>query len=74
MRVDPRYQGRSFGRLILATLEDRALAAGHTTLFMETALLQLAADGLYDNAGYQEIDRGILDGFEVVWLEKHLVL
>jgi ribosomal protein S18 acetylase RimI-like enzyme len=72
MRVHPRYQRRGFGRLVLERLERRAAELGYTTLRLDTTVAQTAAQGLYRGAGYREVGRGRLAGFDVIFFEKRL--
>jgi ribosomal protein S18 acetylase RimI-like enzyme len=82
MRVHPDYQGRGYGQLILDALEAHARAFGYQTLHLDTSILQLAAQKLYEKNGYIEVGRKILqqrvDGdshqeLEVIFYEKQLV-
>ena len=68
MRVHPAFQRRGFGRLILTRLEDREL--GYRQLRLDTTVIQTAAQRLYQSAGYRQVGRGQLAGFEVVYFEK----
>lgn len=49
----PAPVGRGVGRRILAYLEERAGAAGHTEVWLETGSEQPEAIALYVSAGYQ---------------------
>lgn len=60
MRVQPDYQGRGYGQLILDELEDRARTLGYQTLHLDTSTLQIAAQKLYEKNGYREVGRRIL--------------
>ena len=57
MRVDPDHWRQGHGRAMLAALEDEALAAGWTTLVLETLARQTGARHLYESKGYAEVDR-----------------
>ncbi len=72
MRVHPDFQRQGFGRLVLAALERRAGELGYETLRLDTALVQAAAQRLYQEAGYREVGRGELAGFDVIYFEKAL--
>jgi ribosomal protein S18 acetylase RimI-like enzyme len=54
--VQPRVQGRGFGRMLLTELEQRALAFGATEVVLDTNASLVAAGGLYRSSGYSEID------------------
>jgi ribosomal protein S18 acetylase RimI-like enzyme len=72
MRVYPDYQGRGFGQLILDELEARARALGYKTLHLDTSVLQVAAQKLYEKNGYREVGRDIYQQLEVILYEKQL--
>ncbi|MET9294979.1 GNAT family N-acetyltransferase [Streptomyces sp. NPDC003077] len=55
MRVHPRWQGRGFGRLVLAHLERRAVELGYRRLVLDTTEGQHAALALYRRHGYRRI-------------------
>jgi GNAT superfamily N-acetyltransferase len=57
MRVHPAYQGRGYGQLILAELEARAQALGYRTLHLDTSILQIPAQRLYEKNGFREVGR-----------------
>jgi ribosomal protein S18 acetylase RimI-like enzyme len=82
MRVHPEYQGRGYGQLILDELEARARALGYQTLHLDTSILQLPAQKLYEKNGFrevgrdkyqQEVDRDAYQQLEVILYEKQLV-
>ena len=50
--VAPRAQGRGFGRLLLAELEERAQARGAAHVILEVRADNVAALGLYERSGY----------------------
>ncbi|GCF11104.1 GNAT family N-acetyltransferase [Dictyobacter arantiisoli] len=72
MRVHPDYQGRGFGQLILSELETRARAMGYQTLHLDTSVVQLPAQKLYEKNGYYEVGRDVYQGLEVILYEKQL--
>ncbi len=53
--VRPAYQGRGFGRQLTQAAMDRACAAGHRTLRLDTLGHMAAAQGLYRAMGFREI-------------------
>lgn len=73
MRVHPDYQGRGFGQLILNELEARARALGYKTLHLDTSIVQLPAQKLYEKNGYREVGRDIYGHLEVILYEKQLI-
>jgi GNAT superfamily N-acetyltransferase len=82
MRVHPAYQGRGYGQLILDELEARARALGYRTLHLDTSILQLPAQRLYEKNGFrevgrdsyrQEIGKDTYQQLEVILYEKQLV-
>jgi GNAT superfamily N-acetyltransferase len=72
MRVDPAYQRRGFGELILGRLEARARELGVRTLFLDTTVVQTGAEQLYRKHGFIETGRAEAAGLELILFEKHL--
>ncbi len=72
MRVHPDYQGRGYGQLILDELEVRACALGYQTLHLDTSILQLPAQKLYEKNGFHEVGRDMYQDLEVILYEKQL--
>lgn len=54
MRVHPAFQRRGLGGLILEELEARARALDYRALLLDTTSKQIAAQRLYESAGYEE--------------------
>ncbi len=73
MRVFPDYQRRGIGQRILSELEDRARALGYKVLHLDTSVVQVAAQKLYEKNGYYEVGRDVYQGLEVILYEKQLV-
>jgi GNAT superfamily N-acetyltransferase len=55
MYVDPSIRGNGVGRRILQRLEERALAAGYTEVWLETGTEQPEAISLYVSFGYRAV-------------------
>jgi ribosomal protein S18 acetylase RimI-like enzyme len=72
MRTHPDYQGRGFGQLILSELEARARANGYKTLHLDTSVVQVPAQKLYERNGFREVGRDIYHDLEVILYEKEL--
>ena len=72
MRVHPDYQGRGYGQLILDELEARARTLGYRTLHLDTSILQIPAQKLYEKNGYYEVGRDTYQQLEVILYEKQL--
>jgi len=72
MRVHPDYQGRGYGQLILDELEARARALGYHTLHLDTSILQIPAQRLYEKNGFHEVGRNNYQQLEVILYEKQL--
>lgn len=53
MYVVPEARGRGLSRIVLAILEDDALAAGRTRMVLETGTAQPEAIALYESSGYE---------------------
>jgi GNAT superfamily N-acetyltransferase len=82
MRVHPDYQGRGYGQLILEVLEARACDLGYRALHLDTSILQIPAQRLYEKNGFREVGRDIYQQhidkdtqqpLEVILYEKQLV-
>ena len=72
MRVHPELQRRGLGTRILSMLEERARELGFRTLTLDTTVGQVAAIGMYSNAGYEQVAGGRKYGFDVVMFEKQI--
>jgi ribosomal protein S18 acetylase RimI-like enzyme len=72
MRVYPDFQGRGLGQIILSELEARARAMGYTTLHLDTSVLQVPAQKLYEKNGFHEVGRDTYSNLEVILYEKEL--
>jgi ribosomal protein S18 acetylase RimI-like enzyme len=70
MRVDPAHQGRGIGKKILSGLEETAQQLGYRRLVLDTAVVLAAAQKLYEKAGYQVFDRGVLGGLDTLYYQK----
>lgn len=55
MYVRPQFRGAGFGKLMLAQLEDHALANDVSLLRLETGIHQREAIGLYERLGFYRI-------------------
>ncbi|MEV6637121.1 GNAT family N-acetyltransferase [Actinoplanes sp. NPDC051470] len=55
MFVRPSYRGQGIARALVVALEEEALAAGHTTVRLETGVYLTGAIALYRSAGYRPI-------------------
>lgn len=72
MRVAPAHQRRGIGRGLLAELERHAGAHGARRITLDTTEEQLAAQHLYESAGYAETGRRTMGRFTVIDYEKTL--
>lgn len=72
MRTHPDFQGRGFGQLILRELEARARAMGYQILHLDTSVVQVPAQKLYEKNGFREVGRDIYHDLEVILYEKEL--
>ena len=55
--LDDRAKGRGCGKELMQIAEDQARAAGYENLYLETHTSLTAALRLYDNMGYQRIEK-----------------
>jgi GNAT superfamily N-acetyltransferase len=72
MRVHPDYQGRGFGQIILIELEARARALGYKTLHLDTGVVQVPAQKLYEKNGYRRVGTDRFGDVDVILYEKEL--
>ncbi len=73
MRVEPELQGRGYGQAIISQLEQRARKLGFIELQLDTMVIQVAAQRLYEKNGFREFRRATLGGHECIFYEKKLV-
>ena len=73
MRVQPDYQGRGYGQIILDELEVRARALGYKVLHLDTSVLQIPAQKLYEKNGFREVGRDMYQELEVILYEKQIM-
>ena len=82
MRILPEYQRHGYGQRMLTELEARARQLGYRTLHLDTSILQVPAQRLYEKNGYHEvgrtfyeqhIDKDTSQPIEVLLYEKQLV-
>ena len=72
MRVHPDYQGRGLGQIILSELEARACAIGYKTMHLDTSVVQVPAQKLYEKNGFREVGRDTYNDLEVILYKKSL--
>ncbi len=72
MRIHPDYQGRGFGQLILNELTARARVLGYKTLHLDTSILQVPAQKLYEKNGFRKVGGDTYQNLEVILYEKQL--
>jgi ribosomal protein S18 acetylase RimI-like enzyme len=70
--VDPTYQRRGHGRLLIVFAEERALELGlsEVTLYTNEAMVENLR--LYPRLGFVETGRGVEDGYRRVFFRKRL--
>lgn len=73
MRVHPDYQGRGLGQMLLNELEARARNLGYKTLHLDTSVVQIPAQKLYEKNGFRAVGRDIYQELEVILYEKSLI-
>ena len=57
MRVDPDFQRKGFGQIILDTLEKKAKELGYKVIQLNTSAKLVSAQKFYEKNGYKEIRR-----------------
>lgn len=72
MRVHPDFQRRGFARQLLEDLEERARALGFGRLALDTTVEQLAAQRLYESAGFRQVGRRAQGRFVFIDYAKSL--
>jgi ribosomal protein S18 acetylase RimI-like enzyme len=72
MRVHPNHLRKGFGQAVLSALEEKARYLGYTKLILDTTALQTAAQKFYLKNGYEEIKRGKLGRFDLIYYKKDL--
>lgn len=72
--VDPAWQRRGVGRMLLAHAEQCAIAAGHGSISLYTNELMVENRYLYSRIGYREYDRRTEQGFSRIYMRKQLDL
>jgi DNA-binding MarR family transcriptional regulator/GNAT superfamily N-acetyltransferase len=72
MWVHDDWRGAGLGARLLRHLEDRARALGHRLIRLDTNAALAEAIGMYQRAGYQEIDRYNDNPWATHWFEKAL--
>ena len=70
--VDPSYQGKGFGRRLMAFAESEALRQGYVSVRLYTNEKMTENIALYTRLGYRETGREILRERHVVHMRKDL--
>ena len=70
--VDPAFQRRGIGRLLLGHAEQYARTAGHQHIVLYTNELMVENRYLYSRIGYREYDRRHEEGFSRIYMRKRL--
>lgn len=70
--VDPAHEGTGVGRALLRHAEQRALAAGHDSVYLFTHETMTENQALYARIGYVEFDRRPHRGAQLVYMRKRL--
>lgn len=77
MRVNPEFQGKGFGKMILDELEKRARGMGYKRMILDTSQKWTRARNFYKKNGYEEFDRKQMivrgEKFSAIYYEKLLV-
>ncbi len=71
--VTPERQGSGLGRRLVTFAEAVALRLGYTEIRLYTNVAMHENLRIYAELGYQECGRGEEDGFQRVFMKKHLI-
>lgn len=69
MRVEPSFQGKGYGGLMLDKLIEKAKEIGYKKLILDTSIKQTVAQQLYLSRGFKEYKRGDMYGQETIFYE-----
>ena len=72
MYVAPDARGRGLGEVLLEALEQRARDLGYAVARLDTGDRQMAAQRLYEGAGYRRIPKYNENNLATFWYEKRL--
>lgn len=70
--VLPDHAGRGLGRVLMAFVEDRAVAEGHKAVELYTNAAMTENQSFYPRLGYHETGRRIEDGYQRIYFRKEL--
>jgi ribosomal protein S18 acetylase RimI-like enzyme len=70
--IDPIYQGKGFGRALMAFVERQAWAAGCGEIRLYTHERMTENLAYYPKLGYEEVERRREDGYDRVYFRKTL--
>lgn len=70
--VDPEFQGRGYGRRLVEFAEDEAKRLGLPEVRLYTNVVMVENVGLYLHLGFEETHRAEHDGYQRVFMRKHL--
>jgi GNAT superfamily N-acetyltransferase len=70
--VEPRYQGKGAGKLLLEFAETEALRQGYKSIYLYTHEKMTENQMLYTKIGYVEYDRRVEHGLARVYMRKQL--
>ncbi len=72
MRVEPSYQGKGIGSLILDSLIEKARLLGYRRLILDTTEKMQVAQHLYRSRDFKEYKRKAISDIMIVYYEKDL--
>jgi len=72
MRIQPEYQRRGWGQILLTELERRARDLGYDKLILDTSIKLTAAQKLYERNGYKRIGVSGEGDFKIILYEKNI--
>lgn len=72
LAVEPRYQGKGVGKLLLEFSESEALRHGYDSIYLFTHEKMTENQSLYKKIGYVEYDRRVEHGLRRIYMRKQL--
>jgi GNAT superfamily N-acetyltransferase len=66
LRIDSRFQGQGFGRILLSFIEQKIKSKGYSKIFLDTSKRRPKTLQFYQNNGYMKINERSSNNIELV--------